>query len=210
MENGEEFISNKFNERFRSLQAEKERLVRTVEREEEFLTITLQKKLKDILQSKINMENSLEQEQEFIVNLMTKKLAAAMSDKLELERKLEAEKRSKEQLMRSFDSELSFDSSSDSDLDGDDNKVRMRCMAHEVKHLRNQLKLTQAEVVKFRKLTERLDNEAKRITWENFELGKKLAVEERMRSESEHSESSDSLSLNSSLEFSTPRSRRNR
>ena len=83
-------------------------------------------------------------------------------------------------------------------------------MAHEVKHLRNQLKLTQAEVLKFRKLTERLDQEAKRITWENFELGKKLAHEERLRSESEHSESSDSLSLNSSLEFSTPRSRRNR
>jgi hypothetical protein len=41
VENGEEFISNKFNERFASLQAEKERLVRKVEREEEFLTNSL-------------------------------------------------------------------------------------------------------------------------------------------------------------------------
>jgi hypothetical protein len=41
VENGEAFLSNKYNERFAFLQAEKERLVRKVELEEEFLTNTL-------------------------------------------------------------------------------------------------------------------------------------------------------------------------
>jgi uncharacterized protein involved in exopolysaccharide biosynthesis len=65
---------------------------------------------------------------------MTKKLASAMSEKLELERKYEAERRSREQLLQSFESSsesVSIDSSdNDSEADATDEHIRIRNMRY--------------------------------------------------------------------------------